>query len=567
MRTLILKGLAAALLSVASISGQPLSFSLLRADGVQPTPRFDGTITFDPAGRRIFLFGGQDTEARNDLWVYSLALRRWEEIVAPGAKPPARFGHTLVFDAVRRRLIVFGGQARGFFSDVWAFNIAEGSWQQLSPDDAGPSRRYGHSAIYDGARDRMVISHGFTNAGRFDDTWAFDLASNSWRDLSPSGTRPVRRCLHHAVYDGASDQMYLYGGCASGFGPCPLGDLWSFDFNSNRWTERTGQIKPPAREHYGMAFDAVRNRLVVFGGSGSGILNDTWLYDPRSGAWQQPTIAGDAPSPRHRHETAYANDRGTIFFFGGLTGSGATNELWMLGPGFLFGRPEIAPNGVVNLFSGQAGEVAPGEAVSIFGSGLGPINGFELGPDPLTGQLPTSGPGVSVTWNGIPAPLYFVSADQLNVQVPYELEGVSEVSLVVTVNGQSSDTVVLPVVPTRPGLLPHIWNEDGTVNSPDNPAAPGSSVAFFATGQGVTNPPSRTGAVPIDVYPDPEASVSLRIAGVDSELISRGQAPGAVGVMLVTARIPVDLEPGDDLPVVLMAGLRESQAGVRLAVR
>lgn len=303
----------------ARLSAQSLAYSLLRADGPLPSPRLDGTIAYDPSGRRLFLFAGQDSAPRNDLWVYTLAQRRWEELIVPGEKPPARFGHTLIFDPVRQRLVVFGGQAGGFFSDVWAFDIARGAWQQLSGDDSGPSRRYGHSAVYDASGDRMILSHGFTDAGRFDDTWAFDFATNAWRNLTPDGTRPLRRCLHHAVYDPVNNRMLLYGGCASGFGPCPLGDLWSFDLTANRWTELTGQIQPLPRQHYGMSFDTVRSRLILFGGSGDELFNDTWLYDVRSGAWQPGTVQGEPPSPRSRLETAYASDRGTTFFFGGLT--------------------------------------------------------------------------------------------------------------------------------------------------------------------------------------------------------------------------------------------------------
>jgi hypothetical protein len=109
--------------ATVTVYGQPLSYSLLRSYGAQPSPRVDGTISYDPGGRRIFLFGGQDTQTRNDLWAYSLAQRRWEEIAVPGPKPPERFGHTLLFDTMRRRLVVFGGQSSGFFSDVWAFDI------------------------------------------------------------------------------------------------------------------------------------------------------------------------------------------------------------------------------------------------------------------------------------------------------------------------------------------------------------------------------------------------------------------------------------------------------------
>jgi uncharacterized protein (TIGR03437 family) len=413
----------------------------------------------------------------------------------------------------------------------------------------------------------MVVSHGFTNSGRFDDTWAFDYATNTWRDISPAGPRPLRRCLHHAAYDAEHGQMYLYGGCSSGSGPCPQGDLWSFDLASNRWTERTPKTSPPPREHYGMAFDSSRGKLVVFGGNSNGLLNDTWEYDPRNGIWQPASVTGVSPNPRQRQEAVYAADRGTVFFFGGSTTAGLTNELWMLGPGFVNDRPTISQGGVVNAFSSAGGAVAPGEVVSIFGTGLGPLTGVAFQVDPQTGQLPTSGPGVSVTWNGIAAPLFYAHADQLNVQVPYEIEGTADARLMVTVNGQASEATQVPINATRPGLFPRVWNEDGTINSPDNPARAGSVIVAYATGQGVTIPSSRTGAVATGTYPVPAAPVVLRVAGLEAEILFRGQAPGTVGVMQVNARIPDEIVPGPAVPLVLSVGAANTQAGVSIAIR
>jgi hypothetical protein len=286
-------------LAFFSLKAQTLSYSILQStNGASPSARVDGTIAYDPTGRQIFMFGGQDSQgSRNDLWSYSLADRSWTQIddSRSATRPQPRFGHTLVLDSARRRLILFGGQAGGFFSDVWAFDIAVSTWQQLSRDDAGPSRRYGHSAIYESARDRMVVSHGFTNAGRFDDTWAFDLTNSTWRNISPSSGRPLRRCLHHAVYNAAGGEMLLYGGCSSGSGPCPQADLWSFDLANNRWTERTPRVSPPGREHYGFAFDGPRSRAVLFGGSGnSGLLSDSWEYDPQALTWQSAAIEGQS---------------------------------------------------------------------------------------------------------------------------------------------------------------------------------------------------------------------------------------------------------------------------------
>ena len=180
---------------------QQLQISTVEPVGPGPSARFDGTIAYDPSSNALFLFGGEDTTARNDLWAFSVEAGQWRQLSPQGDKPDPRFGHTLNYDPVRRRLIVFGGQAAGFYSDVWAYDIATNQWARLADNGAGPSRRYGHSGVLDSARNRIVISHGFTDRGRFDDTWAFDLASNRWLDISPSSGRPLRRCLHHAGSD------------------------------------------------------------------------------------------------------------------------------------------------------------------------------------------------------------------------------------------------------------------------------------------------------------------------------------------------------------------------------
>lgn len=521
--------------AAAFADAQNLTWTLLQPAGPQPSARYDGAVAYDVPGRQVLMFGGQDNSgARNDLWAYSFDKQRWTQLQPNGGPPPARFGHSLVFDSARRRVILFGGQAGGFFSDIWAYDLAANQWARLSADDAGPLRRYGHGAIYETAKDRMIITHGFTTAGRFDDTWAFDFKSNSWTNLTPSGNKPLKRCLHHTVYDSARGQMYLYGGCASGFGPCPLGDLWAFDLNTNVWLERTPSNSPAPRYHYGMSFDDSRLRLVLFGGFGNDLLGDTWDFNPISGQWQSATLAG-APSARQRQESTFASGIGTILF-GGQTAAGNTNELWILGP------PSIA---VGNAFSGAGGGVAPGEVVSIYGSGLGPATGLKQAFDPVTSKLPVTAGGVTVLWNDVPAPLYFVSAGQLNVQVPYELAGSTQATL--TVAGIKT---TVPVAPTHPGVFPLVFNSDFTMNSASNPAARGGTIVFFVTGQGVTSPASVTGKAAIGVYPDPVAAVTVS----NAEVVFKGQAPYTAGVMQVNAVLAADVPLGNAVPILLTVG-------------
>ena len=136
--------------------------------------------------------------------------------------------------------MIFSGQKLGgFFDDTWAYELARREWRQLDPGGQGPSKRYGSCAAYDVSGDRFYISHGFTDKGRFDDNWAFDLATDKWIEVSSEGNRPVPRCLHQCAFDVASGSLLLFGG-QSNVTPI-LGDLWRFDPEDGRGRRRRPQ--------------------------------------------------------------------------------------------------------------------------------------------------------------------------------------------------------------------------------------------------------------------------------------------------------------------------------------
>ncbi|MBL8233960.1 MAG: hypothetical protein JNL98_36025 [Bryobacterales bacterium] len=543
---MISRFLALTLVVSASLA-QEYRLEKLPSGAAAPSGRVDGAIAYDPQNRRVYMFGGRDSTVRNDLWTYSVERREWTQLQPAGSPPPARFGHTLIFDPQRRRVVLFGGQSSGFFNDTWSYDVEANRWTMLAGSRGAPNERYSHSAIYDAPRDRMVISHGFTDEGRFDDTWAFDLSSNTWRDISPPGgsARPLRRCLHRAVADPSTNRMLLYGGCASGFGPCPLGDLWAFDLLTNRWTEINGGTKPAARQWNGMGFDAARGRLVIYGGSGDrGSLNDLWDFDPRTNSWTAISVAGDAPLMRQRHESAYAPDLGGVIFFGGSTNTGLSNDLlYITTRAASASGPRFTAAGIVNAFSNQSGPIAPGAIVSIYGSGLGPDTGVATTFDE-SGALPRATAGVTVTVNNIPAPIFYAQSGQLNIQIPYEVAGARDALIEVKVGGLVPPGVQVPVAAASPGLHNAFFKADGSLITPSNPSRGGDIIVLFATGAGVTIPAARTGAVTNTADLRPAALVQLRIDGQDAQIEFAGLAPGTAGVLQINARVPNGVASG-----------------------
>lgn len=139
--------------------------------------------------------------------------------------------------------------------------------------------------------------------------------------------------------------------------------------------------------------------------------------------------------------------------------------------------------------------VAPGEIVHIVGRGIGPQN-TAAGKVTAAGAVATSVAGVTVTFNGTPAPILWAQANTIEVVAPFELSGLSTAAVQVQYNGQTSNTYTASVVAQNPEVL-SVANSDWTLNSPANPAAQGSVVALFVTGLGQTIPAGVDGAVSV----------------------------------------------------------------------
>jgi uncharacterized protein (TIGR03437 family) len=210
-------------------------------------------------------------------------------------------------------------------------------------------------------------------------------------------------------------------------------------------------------------------------------------------------------------------------------------------------------NSVVNGAS-FAGNPAPGSLATIFGDNLSknaPINASEL-------PLPTTLGEVQVTVNGHGAPLIYVSATQINFQVPYEVTpGPSSVAVIAS--GVPSPTFLFTVVKAAPGIFvgsashAAAQNQDLTSNDSGHPAASGSVVVVYLTGQGPVDNPVGTGAgPPSSPHSNATLPFSATIGGQNAPVQFLGLTPGFAG--LAQANIQVPALSSGSYPVVITVG-------------
>ena len=327
-----------------SLAGAP-AWAELTPTGTPPSERVEHSAIYDPVRDRMMVFGGDDGSYRNDVWVLSLAgAPAWAELTPTGAPPSARSFHSAIYDPVRDRMVVFGGYDGSYHNDLGALSLAgTPAWTELTPTGALPSGRNGHGAIYDPIRDRMIICGG-VSASYLLDVWALSLAGTpAWADATPTGTPPSWRYGHSAIYDPVRDRMLVFGGYDGSY----LNDVWGLSLAGvPTWTSLTPAGTPPtARYQHAAIYDPVRDRMLVFGGYDGGERNDVWALSLAGApAWTELTPAGAPPSGRDSHSATYDPVRDCMVVFGGYDGS-YHNDVWALSLAGAIAWTELTPAG------------------------------------------------------------------------------------------------------------------------------------------------------------------------------------------------------------------------------
>jgi trimeric autotransporter adhesin len=237
----------------------------------------------------------------------------------------------------------------------------------------------------------------------------------------------------------------------------------------------------------------------------------------------------------------------------------------------------ISTGGIVNSASYVSGSVAPGEVVTIYGSGMGP-NMLANAQLDSQGFISTSNSGTQVLFDGVAAPIIYTQAAQVSVVVPYEVSGKLSTLVQVMYQGQTSNATSVAVSAVMLGIFTNdssgsgegsIFNQDGSANSSKNPASVGSYVSVYATGEGQTNPGGIDGKPASSPAPMPVAQpITATVGGVPAAVQYAGGSPGSVaGLLQVNVQIPQGVAPGNAVPIVISLGGQHSQGNVTLAIK
>jgi uncharacterized protein (TIGR03437 family) len=233
--------------------------------------------------------------------------------------------------------------------------------------------------------------------------------------------------------------------------------------------------------------------------------------------------------------------------------------------------PTISPGGVVNAASMEADRpIAPGSYISIFGAGL---SDFTDGA--TTVRLPLAIDLVNVSFDvpsahlSLPGHLTYVSPGQVNVQVPWELQGQSAALVKVTIDYSNGNVVSVPLSDYSPALFeisPGVvaaLDSNFQVIGASNPAKRGQVVQLYANGLGpVSNQPASGDPAPASPLAETKSMPVVMIGGQQAAVSFSGLAPGFAGLYQINATIPQNLSPGNQPVTVSIGGQTSKASGI-----
>lgn len=316
-------------------------------------------VVADTTRNKLFMHAGRYGQTAGQMLSdgYEWDGTNWATVsfVSTSPFPPARFGHAMVYDSVRQRVILFGGWdavTGDPYDDTWEFDGT--NWAQIAiPGTAGVARPYArgnHSMAYDATRQRVILFGGSTSEdvatpgeisnGR-NDTWEYNPSAGTWSEkqalANPGVRNPDRATRTSMVYDAARNKVLLWGGewyNGNTFEYWSWEGLYSWNSGTNTWdVVNEGVTQPIHGAACQMSYDSTAQKVILYGGyrwtlsMGSPVKEySTKTWEWNGTAWTEKTPVAN-PGNRAGCKMVYDSVRSVTTLFGGLN-DGNGNATW-----------------------------------------------------------------------------------------------------------------------------------------------------------------------------------------------------------------------------------------------
>ena len=293
--------------------------------GAPPPGRMAASMTYDATNKKVVLFGGTrgDAGPLGDTWTWDGC--RWTQ-TTPATSPPPRSASAMAYSSASHKVLLFGGGSANvdpLVGDTWTWDGT--TWTQEHPP-TGPPRMINLLMADDPTNGNVVL---FGMGGphlQTPLTWTWD--GKTWTDRHPSTSPPYRNSA--AMAPGARAGVLLYGGAPAETGT--LNDSWAWD--GTTWSQLHPSTKPQGGPAF-MAHEDARHEVVLVeaiteqSGANTTVKGSaTWTW--MGSNWRQQHPSTSPPFELFR-SIAYDAARDRVILFGGKdpTTNQATNDTWL----------------------------------------------------------------------------------------------------------------------------------------------------------------------------------------------------------------------------------------------
>jgi len=317
-----------------------------------PQPLIYTLLTYDQDTNRAIMIGGttpsNSWKEWEEVWAFDPKAQSWELLGNLGS----HCFDSIAYDSRAGKVIVFCGiryNPEGHhpwfpidvISETWAYDVATNTWENLDPGPIKPPKGLlGTGMAYDSESGVVILHSGWdVNSFRYsNDTWAYDYASNTWTNMQPAGA-PMGRNFHAVTYDAGADRVLSIGGEVS---PnynsyIPTNDVFAYDYNENVWTQLDSG-NAPVRGYVSAEYIPSIDRVILFGGATYDIDSDPGLLHPipNGDTWEFDyssntwTLLHPKTSPSARiWQGMTATEKGLVLFGGAASKDAPNNETWL----------------------------------------------------------------------------------------------------------------------------------------------------------------------------------------------------------------------------------------------